>query len=258
MKRLLRLFLLTVIVLTSLLTASSALAQEEPAGPTQVDLQATVSADEVVLRDEPSLRGNAVATLPGGTLVGIAAQEGIWSFVYDGENAGWVNTANLDVTDPTDALADLVQTGATIQSTTPVVVRDLPGPAGQEIGRIPNGTPVKLVATRRNFDYVIAADVRGWVTCCRRTIDFVPGVAVGSISKGPASLRDAPDGARFTVLAYQTSLLLDGQSADGQWIKVRVKDWLYIGGVRTQWVEGWVSVTLIASDADLTTLPVVE
>ncbi len=242
-----------------------ALASDLVIGPAHVNLQGVAATQsDIALRTGQDIQADVVATVPSGGLVGIMQIDGVWALVYDGDHVGWTFANQLEISEPTSDLTDLVQSQAVAVSSddSAVAVRAEPNISAESVGVLENGAAAAVVATSDNglFSYVVAEGVSGWAFTS--SLEITPrGRAHATVAAGPANLREegSKDSAQVTLLEFGTPLLLLSRNEAGDWLYVRVQSEVYLGGELTSGFEGWISASLVdAGEFDLTTLPLFE
>ena len=232
-------------------------------GPAKVDLQATVDtrSTDMAVRELPTVSSPVVQTLPAGTVVGVLELQDLFAKVYDGEDIGWAFVADLALEEPGADLTDLVQrAGVTTARSTEVALRVAPDIQADTVTTVEADVPVAVLADDESglFSFVTLQDgTAGWVFNSNLEVnDRV--YARGRINAGPTNFREAPDGTAFNRLPFGAEVLLLGQNEDGDWLKVRYTGSIFIEGDEVSGAEGWVSASLVDTEYDISSLPVVE
>jgi uncharacterized protein YgiM (DUF1202 family) len=230
-------------------------------GPAPVNLQGVASTrSNFAIRAEPSLSAEVVTTLPSGSVVGVMELTELWAKVYDGEHIGYAFVADLELSEPTSQLTDVVQRAATTATRNETAVRAEPNLSAEVTAAVPTGSTGKVYAFSDNglFAFVALDDGNsGWIFTS--DLEIAPKIyGFGTLNAGPVNFRDAPDGTVLNVLSFGSSLELLGQSADGAWINVTYQGSIFIGGESVDNPTGWVSSRYVDSETDLSTLPVTE
>lgn len=222
-----------------------------------VDLEGTANTNtDFAIRDVPFVTGNVVATMPGGSTVGVFVIDGLWAGVYDGDHIGWAFVADLDLSEPSAQLTQVVQRQGEVVSDV-MAIRADDSPQAEAIATVEHGEIVTVYAISDNglFAFVNDGGHTGWAFVSDMDIsDKVYGL--GTINAGPTNFRDAPDGVAVNRVAFGDGVYILGQSEDGAWLKVKLQGSLFIDGESVSNPTGWVGAGLVDTDAH--DLPVVE
>ncbi len=223
----------------------------------QVDLEGTANTrTDFAIRETPFVTSDVIATMPGGSTVGVFVIDGLWAGVYDGDHLGWAFAADLDLSEPSAQLTQVVQRQGEVVSDV-MAVRVDASPQAEALTTVEAGEVATIYAFSDNglFAFVNAGGHTGWAFASDMEVsDKVYGL--GTINAGPANFRDAPDGVAVNRVGAGDGVYILGQSEDGAWIKVKYQGSMFIDGAEVSNPTGWVSAGLV--DTDASDLPVVE
>lgn len=121
-------------------------------------MQGIVTASSLKVRSTAEIReGNVIGSLIKGTKVTLGFKEGNWWNIYYGNTGGFVSADYVSIIESTRQVRTVTATS--------LKVRTGPGIGYGELGRLPNGTKVKIgFMTRNNWANIFYGDHGGYVS----------------------------------------------------------------------------------------------
>lgn len=220
--------------------------------PAPLFLDATADTNsDLAIRAEQNISSAVVATVPSGGHVVVLLIDDLWAYVSDGHAVGWTFTNTLAIGSDGAYAAEYLQDTATTASNSEVAVRASTDISSDVVTTIASGEAVSRLFTSEDglWSYVLYHGTEGWVFTSRLRVSSPRAYATGAPTELRLNFRSAPDTSDknniITQLPEGAEILLFGRTEDGAWLHAR-----YEGQA------GWVSAEFIATDYDITTLPV--
>ncbi|MCB9437601.1 MAG: SH3 domain-containing protein [Anaerolineales bacterium] len=229
-----------------------AFAADMDISPANLYLDATVGTrSDLAVRSSQDISGDVVETLAPGSHALVLLIDDVWAYVSTGHNVGWVFARNLRLGTDAAYATEYLQDTATTSSRSEVAVRTSTDISSDVVTTIASGETVSRLFKSEDglWSYVVYHGAEGWVFSSRLSVSSPRAYAVGAPTELRLNFRSAPDSSDknniITQLPEGAEVLLFGRTEDGAWLHAR-----YEGQA------GWVSAEFIATDYDVTTLPV--
>ncbi len=251
------LFLITVLLIVTIVPMGTALAQDsgEEEGPQF--FAATVSVrSALAVYAEPSLSSEVITTLANGTLVGVLGSEGVWSHIFTSDGVlGWTFTGDLVVDEDPATFNTFLVDGAYANVRSGLAIYAEPSISSEVITSVePQARLLRVFTTEGGlFDFVILEDgTTGYTFSADVTVDAPRAVGTGTLNQDRVLFRSAPEASTDTIirpLDLGEEVLIVDLTDDFAWYEVRIGD--EYGYVASRFVDTDAFDTTIAGIAEL-------